>query len=305
MEDDSELDELEVLAVSELKGKTINEHIVDVESLQRSAEEIREERGDFLQHLSLSTESIDDKLKDDDLQREAAFVEAARQAAEEGLAKLVSLNVPFRRPDDYFAEMIKSDTHMEKVRVKLQVEKGRIDAAVKRRTERENSKNMKKRQRAKEQERKKREKDEIAKLEKDFRQQKIDREVPAKKGRKRGATRENRGGSDDDDLDGDNFPVDVLDAEEISATSIRRKKSDRSSSRGPSAKRRAKDDKFGRGGRKRGSKRNDESSAADDKGFSVSRNRREFGGIQKKRGKAAPKKRPGKERRRQLKSKNR
>ena len=33
-----------------------------------------------------------------------------------GLKKLQELDIPTQRPDDYFAEMIKTDDHMRKVR---------------------------------------------------------------------------------------------------------------------------------------------------------------------------------------------
>jgi rRNA-processing protein EBP2 len=33
----------------------------------------------------------------------------------QGYAQLTDNNVPYKRPDDYFAEMLKSDTHMFKV----------------------------------------------------------------------------------------------------------------------------------------------------------------------------------------------
>ena len=39
----------------------------------------------------------------------------AQSAAVIGLRKLEELGVPTRRPDDYFAEMVKTDDHMRKV----------------------------------------------------------------------------------------------------------------------------------------------------------------------------------------------
>ena len=35
--------------------------------------------------------------------------------AKQGLLKLEELGIPFRRPEDYFAEMVKSDQHIQKV----------------------------------------------------------------------------------------------------------------------------------------------------------------------------------------------
>ena len=51
----------------------------------------------------------------DDLQRETLFYRQAQSAIIEGLARLKALGVPTKRPDDYFAQMAKSDDHMLKV----------------------------------------------------------------------------------------------------------------------------------------------------------------------------------------------
>ncbi|KAI9565400.1 hypothetical protein GHT06_009192 [Daphnia sinensis] len=52
----------------------------------------------------------------DDLQRETLFYRQAQSAIIEGLARLKTLGVPTRRPEDYFAQMAKSDDHMLKVK---------------------------------------------------------------------------------------------------------------------------------------------------------------------------------------------
>ena len=39
----------------------------------------------------------------------------AQSAVSIGLRKLEELGVPVKRPDDYFAEMVKTDDHMRKV----------------------------------------------------------------------------------------------------------------------------------------------------------------------------------------------
>ncbi|EDV23324.1 uncharacterized protein TRIADDRAFT_57829 [Trichoplax adhaerens] len=53
----------------------------------------------------------------DDFQREASL--QAQKAVIEALPKLHSENVITKRPADYFAEMVKSDIHMQKIRRKL------------------------------------------------------------------------------------------------------------------------------------------------------------------------------------------
>jgi rRNA-processing protein EBP2 len=51
----------------------------------------------------------------DDLSRELAFYKQALEAAQEGREQLLAEGLPFSRPSDYFAEMIKDDEHMDKV----------------------------------------------------------------------------------------------------------------------------------------------------------------------------------------------
>ncbi|GAB0092363.1 Probable rRNA-processing protein EBP2 homolog [Sergentomyia squamirostris] len=54
-----------------------------------------------------------------DFKREMLFHRQAQSAVVEGIKKLHSLGVTTKRPDDYFAEMAKNDTHMQKVRQHL------------------------------------------------------------------------------------------------------------------------------------------------------------------------------------------
>lgn len=54
-----------------------------------------------------------------DFKREILFHRQAQGAAIEGIKKLHALGIVTKRPDDYFAEMAKSDEHMQKVRANL------------------------------------------------------------------------------------------------------------------------------------------------------------------------------------------
>ena len=45
----------------------------------------------------------------------------AQAAVLEGIPRLHKLNIPTKRPDDYFAEMVKTDEHMKKVMCVLSV----------------------------------------------------------------------------------------------------------------------------------------------------------------------------------------
>lgn len=54
-----------------------------------------------------------------DFRREMTFHRQAQATVVEGIQRLHALNVPTKRPDDYFAEMAKTDEHMTKVRANL------------------------------------------------------------------------------------------------------------------------------------------------------------------------------------------
>ena len=64
---------------------------------------------------------VESEIKDiyDDTERELAFFKQGLHAAIEGRKQLLALKVPFSRPMDFFAEMVKSDEHMEKLKTKL------------------------------------------------------------------------------------------------------------------------------------------------------------------------------------------
>jgi rRNA-processing protein EBP2 len=69
----------------------------------------------FHAHQSITTtESVTIDINDD-LQWELAFYKQALHAAVEGRQNLLAEGIPFTRPTDYFAEMVKDDEHMEKV----------------------------------------------------------------------------------------------------------------------------------------------------------------------------------------------
>ena len=54
-----------------------------------------------------------------DLTRELAFYKQSLDAANEARTRLKMEGVPFSRPTDYFAEMVKSDEHMGKIKSKM------------------------------------------------------------------------------------------------------------------------------------------------------------------------------------------
>lgn len=68
-----------------------------------------------------STKAVEisqDENQDENMVRELAFYQQALEAARIARDKFRELDIPFSRPDDYYAEMLKSDEHMAKVRKK-------------------------------------------------------------------------------------------------------------------------------------------------------------------------------------------
>ncbi|URE01910.1 Eukaryotic rRNA processing protein EBP2 [Musa troglodytarum] len=97
----------------------------------------------------------------DDLARELAFYTQALDGTRQAFEKLQSMGIPFLRPPDYYAEMVKSDAHMLKVKGKLLVEKKKIEDAEERKKAREAKKLAKEVQAQKTKERAKRKKEDI------------------------------------------------------------------------------------------------------------------------------------------------
>ncbi|KAK9352865.1 eukaryotic rRNA processing protein EBP2-domain-containing protein [Lipomyces doorenjongii] len=70
----------------------------------------------FNDHMTVTSEeptTVEDA--NNDLTRELAFYNQALAAVTKGRSALLKDKVPFSRPEDYFAEMVKSDRHMEKL----------------------------------------------------------------------------------------------------------------------------------------------------------------------------------------------
>jgi len=55
----------------------------------------------------------------EDIKREMAFYNVAKENVMKGMTILVQAKVPISRPDDFFAEMLKDDEHMKKVKANL------------------------------------------------------------------------------------------------------------------------------------------------------------------------------------------
>ncbi|EUC47308.1 hypothetical protein COCMIDRAFT_24788 [Bipolaris oryzae ATCC 44560] len=223
----------------------------------------------FSEHQSVTTdEPVEIPDVEDDLNRELAFYKQCLSSVKEARQKLKKEGVPFSRPADYFAEMVKSDEHMGKIKQKLIDAAAGKKAAAEARKQRDLKKFGKQVQVAKMQERAKEKRDTMEK-------------INTLKRKRQGA-----------DITSTN-EEDLFDV----AATAEDSKSDRRAGRGGAdgkafnAKRQKKDAKYGFGGKKRHSKSNDAQSSADGRGFSV----RKMKGKPSSGGGAS--KRPGKARR--------
>jgi len=84
-----------------------------------------------------SAEPVQIQDVEDDLSRELAFYKQSLDAVKEARAKLKKEGVPFTRPADYFAEMVKSEEQMGKVRAKMVDETARKKASADARRQRD------------------------------------------------------------------------------------------------------------------------------------------------------------------------
>ena len=100
----------------------------------------------------------------DDLTRELAFYKQCLDSANEARKLLKKEGVPFSRPNDYFAEMVKSDEHMGKIKQKMTEEAANKKAAAEARKQRDLKKFGKQVQVAKLQERDRQKKDMLGKI---------------------------------------------------------------------------------------------------------------------------------------------
>ena len=119
----------------------------------------------FSAHQTYLTEQpmiVDDV--NDDLSRELAFYKQCLSGAEAGRKLLKQEGVPFSRPKDYFAEMVKNDEHMGKIKNKILEDAGAKKASEDAKRQRQLRKFGKQVQVAKEQERAKAKKATLEKI---------------------------------------------------------------------------------------------------------------------------------------------
>ena len=225
----------------------------------------------WIEHLSITAtgptleESLGEE-KEDEFARESAFVQQALDAASKGYEHLEELGVPYLRPDDYYAESLKSDLHMAKIRRNLLQQQKKIEIVEERRKRREQKKYGKQIQLEKQQSRDKQKKNELAAVKK-WRQQ----------------------GKSDTSLTDDQFFVSL---EQNNGQMPNPKKRQEPSKpltykqqqalKKPNPKRQRRNEKFGFGGQKRGSKSNSRDSTNDYSSFSSKKNRSVPGDLKNK-----------------------
>ena len=100
----------------------------------------------------------------DDLTRELAFYKQCLDSVNEARTLLKKEGVPFSRPNDYFAEMVKSDEHMGKIKHKMADEAANKKAAAEARKQRDLKKFGKQVQVARLQERDRQKRDMLGKI---------------------------------------------------------------------------------------------------------------------------------------------
>lgn len=186
----------------------------------------------FVEHQSVvSAEKTELGIKDiyDDTERELAFYKQGLDAVNQAKATLLKLKVPFSRPLDYFAEMVKSDEHMDKLKTKLLKEAADKKASEDAKKQRQLKKFGKQVQHATLQDRAKQKRDTLDKI-KSLKKKRSSNEI-----------------SNDDEFQ--------IALEEATSEKPKRQR--------VNGKRMAKDAKYGHGGKKRFLRKNDADSSAD------------------------------------------
>ncbi|XP_018422107.1 PREDICTED: probable rRNA-processing protein EBP2 [Nanorana parkeri] len=268
--------------VLEGKPKAAN----DVNGLRQSFQDLKKDL-EWLERLDVTTAPEPDKTvqtaqngveaaqgsdlnAEDDFQREMCFYRQAQAAVLFALPRFHQLKVFTKRPDDYFAEMAKTDQHMQKIRHKLQTKQQAMEKSEKAKQLRALRKYGKKVQvevMQKRQKEKSNMMNQIKKYQKGF--------------------------------------TDKLDFLEGDQPQKKTSGPPGKGKKGPNAKRKYKDQKFGFGGRKKGSKMNTKESSNDVSGFKTRVAHGKGPHRPGKKGGKNANKRPGKTVRQKMKSKGR
>ncbi|KAG1680383.1 hypothetical protein FOA52_015474 [Chlamydomonas sp. UWO 241] len=233
------------------------EPVYDAEGLHEKLEDIAWIQGASWADAQVITGTDNAQVDniDDDLERELTFYNSALLATHAAIAKFEAAGIPWRRPTDYYAEMVKTDTHMARVKEQLMHEQKQIELAEERRKQRESkqySKQVQAERLKEKQQDKKRQIDSVSKM----------RKQRAKSGYEGEADFNeaiNGGGHQGREKDGGGQN------KRVSKIGDRNKPAGKQGDL--NKKRQSKDAKFGFGGKKSLSKQNDKFSAADMSGY--------------------------------------
>ncbi|KAI4346053.1 hypothetical protein L6164_013135 [Bauhinia variegata] len=121
---------------------------------------------EWIHKLSIDIDQGQEVDVNDDLVRELSFYTQALEGTRQAFEKLQSMGLPFLRPADYYAEMVKTDNHMEKVKGRLLAEKKKMEEAEESRKAREAKRLAKEIQAQKLKERAKQKKEDIESVKK-------------------------------------------------------------------------------------------------------------------------------------------
>ncbi|XP_033737670.1 probable rRNA-processing protein EBP2 [Pecten maximus] len=253
----------------------------DVEGLKRKLVELKNDLG-WLERLDLTnkpapaqpgTDMVGDEDVHDDFKRELTFYRQAQATVQQGIQQLQKLGVKTKRPEDYFAQMAKSDDHMKMVREKLLEKQVSMERSEKAKKMRELRKYGKKVQH-----------EVLQKRQKEKREM-MDAVKKYKKGQK-----------------------DKLDFLDDKGPPNKKQKTGQKQEFHANKKREYKNKKFGFGGQKKRSKMNTAKSSADMSDFNPHIHQKKHGnksgGKKTNTKKKGPAKRPGKSKRQKMKSKH-
>ncbi|KAJ2233990.1 RRNA processing protein [Coemansia sp. RSA 1722] len=273
LEDEETALEMAALESASEQLETKKEYINHKAALTALLEEISQSNLDWIHRCDIvSSAPVVVAKADNDLDRELKFYQQGLEAAILGKQQVLKTGVPFERPSDYFAEMVKSDSHMAKIRQKLLDQQKGIQNAEEAKKQRQ-----------------------LRKYGKKIQQEKIkEREDQKKAALEKISTIKKRLRSGDMG-DAEDFEIDIdSDGESSKRGKFGRDKTKAGKKPMPNKKRQNKNEKFGYGGKKRGMKNNTAESTADISSFSAKRNKNAKFVAPSKRGKAQ---RPGKAKR--------
>lgn len=123
---DKEVEAMKRIDEERNPNKRKSEKINNIDGVETCLEEIKAQLP-WLETLRIS-QGIDQTVSaDDDLNRELAFYKATIAGVTKGRSILEEMKVPYLRPKDYFAEMVKTDAHMDHIKQALEFEQHKMD----------------------------------------------------------------------------------------------------------------------------------------------------------------------------------